>query len=571
MNTMDKTSLSRRDLVGRMSMAAVAASLGSSIVSKTGSAAQLSEARGGKAQEPVAAHENAGVRTYNVRHHGAKGDGKTLDTAAFQAAIDACTNDKGGTVLVPAGEFLIGSIELKSNVTFHLAAAARLLGSTNIDHYKKGVEDVPWGKYALIYAIDTANLSIEGKGTIDGQGAEFFSGAKDDGDQLPGRPRPQLTIFLRCKNLSIRDVALVNSGYWCTHFNQCRHVYVDGVRIHNRVNFNNDGLHFDDCEHVKVSNCNVVCEDDACALFGSNRDVTVTNCTFSTRWSVFRFGGGASENITVSNCVIYNTFGCPIKMQVENGSRMENMLFSNLIMNNVTGPIYVGLGSVPRNSTQPNETRPGGVVRNIMFKGIRAIVAPVPDLKDYPYAVGSPIDGVYPGEYRTCIDLTAFDGQFIENITLSDIHITFAGGGSAKEAALRDVPQVSGAEYFGLGVLPAYGMYARNVRGLTLNNVRFDLATPDLRPALVFDGSEDVSLNGFSAVGNSNAGSLLRFINTRDALLTACRLLTPCAVFLQVEGVASDRITIAGCDLSRAASPVVLSRGTRKEAVGTRL
>ena len=235
---------------------------------------------------------------------------------------------------------------------------------------------------------------------------------------------------------------------------------------------------------------------------------TVTNCTFSTRWSVFRFGGGNAENITVSNCVDLRHVRLPIKMQVEEGSRMENMIFSNLVMNNVTGPIYVGLGSVPRNSTQPKETRSGGVVRNLTFKGIRAIVAPAPDLKDFPYTMGTPIDEVYAGEHRTCIDLTAFNGQFIENITLSDIHITFAGGGTAKEAALREVPQVSGAEYFGLGVLPAYGMYARNVRGLALNNVRFDLAAPDLRPALVFDGSEDIALNAFSAVGNSSAESL---------------------------------------------------------------
>jgi hypothetical protein len=517
------------------------------------------------------ANEQAGAGIYNVRHFGAKGDGKTLDTAAFQAAIDACAKDQGGTVLVSAGKFLIGSIELKSNVTFHLAASARLLGSPNIDHYKKDVEDSPWGKYALVYAIDASNLAIEGEGTIDGQGGEYFPGSKDDGDQVAGRPRPQLTVFLRCNELSIRGIALVNSAYWCTHFNRCQNVYVDRVRIHNRDDFNNDGLHFEDCEHVKVSNCHVVCEDDACALFGSTRNVTVTNCTFSTRWSVFRFGGGQAENITVSNCVIYDTFGCPIKMQVEKGSRMENMIFSNLVMNNVTGPIYIGLGSVPRNSDKPSETSAGGVGRNIMFKGIRAVVAAAPDLKGFPYTIGTPIDDIYLGEHRTCIDLTAFDGQYLENITFSDVHIIFAGGGSAEEAALREVPQVSGTEYFGLGVLPAYAMYARNVRGLALNNVRFDLANPDLRPAVVCDGAEDVSLNGFSAAGNSSAESLLRFVNTRGALLTACRALTPCAAFLQVEGAASDRINLAASDLSKASSPLAFRRGGRTEAAKMQL
>ena len=185
--------------------------------------------------------------------------------------------------------------------------------------------------------------------------------------------------------------------------------------------------------------------------------------------------------------------------------------------------------------------------------------------------MGTPIDDVYPGEHRTCIDLTAFDGQFLENIIFSDVHITCAGGGNAKEAALRDVPQVSGAEYFGLGVLPAYGMYARNVRGLTLHNVRFDLAAPDLRPSLVFDHVVDVALNGFSAEGNPNAESLLRFTATRDALLTACRVLKSCAAFLQVEGTANEGITIAASDLTRAASPVAVGRGARMEAVKTHL
>src|SRR5690349_4368178 len=77
---------------------------------------------------PPANDPNAGARTYNVRDFGAKGDGQTLDSAAVQATIDACNRDRGGTVLIPAGDFVVGTIELKSNVTLHLAAAGRLLG-----------------------------------------------------------------------------------------------------------------------------------------------------------------------------------------------------------------------------------------------------------------------------------------------------------------------------------------------------------------------------------------------------------------------------------------------------------
>src|SRR5262249_21220576 len=144
----------------------------------------------------------------------------------------------------------------------------------------------------------------------------------------------------------------------------------------------------------------------------------------------------------------------------------------------VTGPIYIGLGSSPRNSLNPNETRPGGVVRNIAFRGIHATVAAKPDLTEFPYLPGTPISDIYPGEHHTCINLTSMPGQFIENISFDDVHITFAGGGTAQEAALRDVPQVSGGEYFACGVPPAYGLFARCIRGLTLNNVRFEVASP---------------------------------------------------------------------------------------------
>ena len=548
---MKNRSLSRRDLMGRMSRAAVSAPLGSAILSTNG----------WTAQQPAAAGEDSGVRTYNVRHYGAKGDGKTLDTRAFQGAIEACATDRGGTVLVPAGEFLIGSVELKSNVTLHLAPTARLLGSTNIGDYRKGVERSPYGSAAFIYANHAENISLEGKGTIDGQGAAFRG--------RPDNERPFPLLFNGCKNLSLRDVYLTNSAFWCTHFNGCEHVKIDGMRIHSRVVPNNDGFHFDDCRHVQISNCDVACGDDACALFGSNRYVTITNCTFSTRWSVFRFGEGVSEDIAVTNCIIYDTYGCPIKVQMRRGTRLENIIFSNIVMNNVTGPLYIGLGSPPPiveewwnwTPSQATKPLPGGIIRNISFKGIRATIAPAPNLQEYPW------EHAAPGEQRTCINLSAVNGQFIEDIAFSNIHITFPGGGTSEEAANRQVPQTSGNEYFQFGALPAYGMYARNVRGLRLDNLRFDLATPDHRPALVFDHVEDVAVNGFSAQGNPEAESLLRFTNTREALLTACRVLTPCAAFLEVEGPANAGITIAACDLSKATTPLVFSRGAGKETV----
>jgi polygalacturonase len=525
--------------------------------------------------QPRPADNLAGARVYNLRDFGAKGDGTTIDTAALQAAIDACHGDRGGTVVVPAGDFLIGTVQLKSNVTLHLAAQGRLLGSGRRADYSAGKGVPPSnGNVVLLYAADAENITIEGPGTIDGQGANFYTGQGDGtGPGGGGRgnvDRPHLLVFYQCTNLVLREAFFTRSAYHCCRILQCRHVRIDGVRIHNRVNKNNDGFHFVSSQHVHVANCTIACQDDACALFGSNKFVTVDNCSFSTRWSVFRFGGGEAENVAVSNCIIYETWGCPIKMRCGPRSRLENMIFSNLVMKDVTGPIYIGLDSRsrPRGSatstavTQPSDR---GIVRNIAFRSVRATVAAQPrQHEDMPFAPKP-----YPGEIRSCIVLNGVGDDVLENISLSDVHVTVAGGGTAEEAAVRDVPQIAG-EYFQTGTPPAYGLYARNIRGLTLDGVRLTTAEPDLRPAVILDRVHDAAVTGLSVQGNPAAESALRFINVTDVLLSAPRLLTPAATFLQLEGDANDAIVIDGGDVSKASKPLAFARGATDRAIRLR-
>ena len=555
----------RRKWLGLVSTPALAASLGG------GLAEQSAVSEG--ADRSISPENLVGARIYNIRNYAAKGDGKTLDTAAVQAAIDACTQDHGGIVLVPAGDFVVGTIELKSNVTLHLAAAGRLMGSDNIEHYSAGKGVPPGnGNVVLLYAANAENISIEGKGILDGQGAKFYTGKGDNTGPGQNREqgyvnRPHLAIFYRCRNLSVQDVFLTASAYHCMRILECARVQLQGVRIHNRVNKNNDGFHLVSNQYVHIANCDVACQDDACALFGSNKFVTVSNCSFSTRWSVFRFGGGRSENVTVTNCVIYETYGCPIKMRFGSGSGIENAIFSNLVMNNVTGPISIGLDSTSRRSSASADgARPKGYVRNLVFTGIRAtVVAEGRQHADLPFP-----SSYRPGETRSCIVLNGVGEDFLEGIRLSDIQITFEGGGTSDEAARRDVPKLAG-EYFELGVLPAYGLYARNVRGLTLHNVRFEVTKPDLRPAVVFESVEDASVNALSAQGNPKAESLIRLTDSREIYLSASRVLTPAAVFLHTEGGASRGITIDGGDVAKAAAVVSFGNGASKEAVKVRV
>lgn len=533
-----------------------------------------------------------GARMYNIRDYGAKGDGIALDTAALQAAIDACTHDGGGTVLVPAGNFQIGTVELKSNVTLHIAASGKLLGSADGKQYHavdaiplKGDSTLNDGNWALLFAVNAKNVTLEGPGTIDGQGFQFHSPVRGTPPPsgLGGNSRPYHLLAYRCEGLTVRNIDLLDCAYHSLRVIQSRRVHMEGIYIHSRVNSNNDGFHFISSQYVTINNCTVLAQDDACALFGSCKFVTVTNSVFSTRWSVFRFGGGFAENITVSNCVLYQVYGCPIKFQGNLGSRFENISFSNLVLQDVTGPIHISVGSraarpaVPGGTTAPptqdtdpwtgaaRATNVPAILRNISFSNIHGTVT-----TDPPQLAEAKItSNVNPGERHSCITFNCVGGATMENVSLNNIHLTFGGGGTAEDGARRDLPEIAG-EYFMLGPMPAYGLYARNVRGLTVQNVRLQVATPDLRPALIFDHVEDAAINGLSMDGNVSAESVLRFIDSKDILLTAPRLLTVAATFLQVEGAGNENITTDGGDFSKAKTPLTLKNNATAGSVKIR-
>lgn len=538
----------------------------------------------GSGEEPRIESNATSFRIYDIREYGAKGDGVTINTRSVQAAIDACASNRGGIVLVPVGRFLIGTVELKSNVTLRITAGGTLLGSGKGTDYH-AVDAIPLhgdstledGNWALLYAVGAKNITIEGPGTIDGQGAQFHSPVRGTPPPsgIGGSKRPYHLLFYRCENLRVRDIALVDCAYHSIRVIQTKRVWMDGIYIHNRVNGNNDGFHFISAEHVAISNCTVLSLDDACALFGSCRNVTVTNSYFSTRWSVFRFGGGNASNIAVSNCVLHQVYGCPIKFHGTPGSSFENMSFSNLVLDDVTGPIHFSLGPrMPRRSHSgptpvdalPEATGlPPAVARNISFANIHGTVTTNPrDMEET-----SLTSHYNPGEQHSCITLSAVAGAVIERISFENVHLVFGGGGTAEDAARRQLPEIAG-EYFMLGPMPAYGFYARNSKAITLNNLRFETATGDLRPALILDHVTDAAISGLSVQSSNDAESALRFIDAQQVLLTSPRILDTARVFLQVEGEASDRIVVDGGDVGSAAQPCAFTQGARSAAVRRR-
>jgi hypothetical protein len=271
-------------------------------------------------------------------------------------------------------------------------------------------------------------------------------------------------------------------------------------------------------------------------------------------------------------------YGCPIKFQGNPGSTYESLSFSNIVLDDVTGPIHVGVGPraprrVPPGAPPPavkddmmaaheGESTTPAVLRNISFSNIHGNVTTNPGQIDEAKVTSNANEG----EKHSAIVFNCVGGATMENVSMSDVHLTFGGGGTAEDAARRELPEFAG-EYFMLGAIPAYGLYARGVRGLTLENIRLQTAATDLRPAVIFDHVTDAAVSGLSVTADPAAESAVRMMSSKQVLITAPRLLDSTKVFLSLEGSGNERIVIDGGDISLAAQPLVLKDGASKDSV----
>lgn len=319
----------------------------------------------------------SGRALYNVRDFGAKGDGRALDTAAINRAIDACTTAGGGTVYLPPGNYLTGTVELKSHVTLELDAGATILGSENPDDYP-ATKSV-WGDDTemmapLIYAADAENIAIVGRGTIDGQGAiwwhrlrlndpkKFPPGPQTDADRAEAkkfsRGRPHLIRPVRCKDVLIQHVNLRNSAEWNVHPMLCEMVRVDGISITAPATnaHNTDGINPEACRNVQIMNCRIDTGDDCVTLKSGlnelgrrmgrpDENITITNCVMYRGHGGVTIGSemsGGVRNVVVSNCVFNGTdIGIRIKSQRGRGGVVEGLAVSNVVMVDVPSPFTI--------------------------------------------------------------------------------------------------------------------------------------------------------------------------------------------------------------------------------------
>jgi len=486
-----------------------------------------------------------------VRDFGAIGDGETNDTGSIQQAIDACAQCGGGRVVLTRGRYLSATIHLRSHVELHLTSTATLLAHPDVSlYFADTITPYVILSKMLVYAQGCDFVAITGMGTIDGQ-ANLFSPKEED-------VRPMLVRLRDCTHARIEGILLKDSASFNLHPVHCRHLRIVGLRINSMLRPNNDGIDIDGCQDVFISDCHITGTDDNIALKTIEPgvpclDVVITNCILSSLCAAIRIGPDAVANIervTVTNCIIRNTGLNGIKIQEAQGATMKDFLFSNIIMDNVRGPISVWLKGWKTGSqlwaVQDDSNWEQGRLENVSFENIR---------------------GTSP-ETAWGILVTGTSRTRPRQISFCNIDITFAGGGSAGMAR-RVVPERD-REYPEHGVygdLPAYGLYARHADDISLHNVRFRLQTSDLRPAIICDDVTGLELNGFRADADPKTESLIRFHNTRGAIITGSRPLGPVPVFVQVEGPESREIILRGNMLGQAGQAVITTHGASSEAI----
>lgn len=259
------------------------------------------------------------LTSLSVLAFGAKGDGSTIDTKAIQSTIDAVAERGGGTVEVPAGTYLSGTIYLNDNIELHLCEGAVIKGSPSIDDYcSAGCYPQNWasGKDGdntsgghLIVGVGLRNVAITGPGTIDGSSEAFLL----DGNgvlwpskkAIPVRPS-QMVWFADCNGIRIEGVKMTNSPYWTCFILNCDWVWIRDcdIRTERRKyhTYNGDGIDIDRSQHVTIAGCHIDTADDcitlraSCAsLLSSPQDcayIHVTDCHISSSCNAIRVGVG---------------------------------------------------------------------------------------------------------------------------------------------------------------------------------------------------------------------------------------------------------------------------------------
>jgi polygalacturonase len=423
---------------------------------------------------------------YNVLNYGAKNDSSRIATKAIAAAINAASKKGGGTIYFPAGKYLTGPIHLKSNTTIFIDAGAELHFSDNFDDYLPMVESRYEGVDVksfspLFYAYKAENISIIGRGLINGHGQKWWNyvltfddtkprnkwqkifDAENKGIIMPddsaqtkrGFLRPPFIQPMYCKNVRVEGITIINSPFWTVNPEFCENVTIDGVTINNPHSPNTDGINPESCKYVHISNCHISVGDD-CITIKSGRDVqgrmkaapaenyTITNCTMLSGHGGVVIGSemsGGVKKITISNCVFDGTDrGIRIKTTRGRGGVVEEIRVDNIIMKNIKQQAIVLDMMYSKRPLEPVSERTPQF-RNIHLSDITA-------------------------ETNEAIYINGLAEMPVEDVTFNDIQFDAQKGASIKEA--------NGIEFHNVRITTKDGssIIAENVKGLVLDGLK---------------------------------------------------------------------------------------------------
>ena len=449
-------------------------------------------------------------------------------TKILQKAIDKCAESGGGTVTIPSGTFVTGSVALKDGVELHLSGGTVLKGSVNHpDDYRVG--------RGIITGKDVKGCSITGCGVIDGQGwhENFQRYGNNQGN------RPHAIFFEDCTDVIVKDVNVKNAAWWSFRLFRCDGVTIDNVKVYSHSIVNNDGIDVD-ARNVTISNCRVDSDDDGICLKSDDpnfmvENVVITNCIIGSNCNPIKFGTSSYcgfRNITVSNCVIHRpsesnvwdwsneypgvekgelTGLAGIAVESVDGGIIENLHFSNISMTGIITPIFICL----------NGRHGVGSLRNVTVQGLTAkALGQIPSL----------ISGV--------------PGGIIDGVTLRDIWVEHRGGAGPEIANAKLKENLSGYpenRMYG-NTNPANGLYVRHAKNVIIDNYRVSLLNEDCRTAVVMEDVTDAEIGNVTTTDPNLDKPLLKLINCRDFFIRNSGMIQKLSKPVLTEGDTSNII-----------------------------
>ena len=470
----------------------------------------------------------------NIKEFGAKGNGTDKDTQAIQKALDKCFSNGGGTVVVPPGTFLAGTVYIKNNTNLYLQPGAVILGSPDLADYNPDDAFIQnfssarenWTGAHLIIALESHNVSITGEGAIDGNSKAFFGpppplpgkdGRKDGRpwkSSVPGsRPGP-MVCFVECSDIKIEGVEIKNFPQWAVFLHGCQGGNITGVKVFApRETPTTDGLHITSCRNITVSNCRVDTGDDSITLTADSRrlkqndlpceNIVVNNCIFSSdTYGIRILSWGVIRNCIISDCIFTNCRqGIQLMSnyggQLPAGSIIERFYFNNLTMNVDNTPLLISPGVA-------NHKAP---IQNLYFSNMHIIAGS-----------GSIITGWGPGS--------------TSDIYFRDIDIEFKDKGRAliprEEVTPKMRSNIRLVEGKTVSYLHPYGFYIFNPDNISFRNVRLKWTGMEKDKIIPFyaENVRNMSLNSIDIDYPSlkKEDAVMQFKNSENLAIGSCLL-----------------------------------------------